>query len=479
MNSRLRTMWSDPAGRGFLMLAAMSICYGFAYSAQNNIVTNFFEDVLHFSGPEFGYITAVREVGGLLLIILMMALYRVSLQALTAGAMVVLGIAYALFGVANDFLSVVPWVLITSFGFHTVLQTQYSLGMSLTTQEKSGHVLGRMAGFYQGGTFAALIAIFFIFRYNLLSYEGTFILLGVVAVLGGFAIFRFPHLHEGQERKVAPKRERVVWRNDYKYYYALNLLDGVRQQVFFSFGLWVLVNRFGLTVSQISLVLMLVTFVGIIASSRVGRSIDRLGERRIIQAINIGYVVALGGYALAGHVALACVFYVIYAFISPFSSIAASTYLRKIAVPEDIAPSLAMGVTLLHATAIVVPVVAGYILNYVGYQVPFFIACGAAMVTVLLTLKLDTRAQRSPARVALDEARLAAQATGGSTAGDGFRASAGRPVADTEMTEFLAYEATIGGEGASLSAEAGLASQTDLTLDAEQRPGQETDRPSA
>jgi predicted MFS family arabinose efflux permease len=392
------------------MLAAMSVCYGFAYSAQTNIVTNYFEDVLHFSGPQFGYITAVREVGGFFLIFLMMLLYRVSLQTLTAGAMIVLGVGYALFGTSTSFLTVVPWILITSFGFHTVFQTQYSLGMSLTTQDKSGHVLGRMAAFYQGGTFAALIAVFFVFHYQLLSYEQTFILLGVVAVLGGLAIFRFPHLHDGQLRKVAPKRERLVWRRDYRYYYALNLLDGVRQQVFFSFGLWVLVNRFELSVSQVSLVLMLVTFVGIIASSRVGRSIDRLGERRVIQAINIGYVVALGGYAFAGNVVIACVFYVIYMFISPFSSIASSTYLRKIAVPEDVAPSLAMGITLLHATAIVVPVVAGYILNYVGYQVPFLIACGAAIVTVLVTLGLNPQAQRTAARVALDEARLATEA---------------------------------------------------------------------
>lgn len=390
------------------MLAAMSTCYGFAYSAQNNIVTNFFNDVLHFSEPQFGYITAVREVGGLFLIFLMMLLYRLSLQKLTAGAMVVFGLGYAFFGLSHSFLTVVPWVLITSFGFHTVLQTQYSLGMSLTTQEKSGRVLGRMASLYQVGTFVALIVVLFVFQFHWLSYEKTFIILGVVASVGGLAIFRFPHLHDGQARKVAPKRERIVWRRDYRYYYALNLLDGVRQQVFFSFGLMVLVKQFKLSVSEVSGVLLVATFAGIVASSYVGRSIDRLGERRMIQAINIGYVIALGGYALAGHVVLACLFYVIYAFISPFSTIASSTYLRKIAVPEDIAPSLAMGVTILHATAIVVPVAAGYILNYVGYRIPFFIACAAAIVTVAVTVKLDPLVQRTAARVALDE-RVAAE----------------------------------------------------------------------
>lgn len=410
MIDRLRESWKSPAGRGFIMLAVMMTAYGFAYSAQTNVVTNFFEEVLHFKGPQFGYITAVREVGGLFLIILMALLYRVSVQMLTAGAMVLLGIGYGFFGLANGFASVIPWILITSFGFHTVLQTQYSLGMSLTTQQRTGHVLGRMTSFSQVGTLAALVIVFLIFHFHVLSYEATFIVLGVVAILGGIAIFRFPHLHEGEARKVAPKRQPIVWRNDYRYYYYLNLLDGVRQQVFFSFGLWVLVNRFGLSVAQISLVLLAVTFGGIFSSPYVGRLIDRHGERRVLQAINIAYVAALAGYALSNHVALACFFYIVYAFITPFSPIGAATYLRKIAVPEEIVPSLAMGVTILHATAVVVPVAAGFILNYVGYQIPFFIACGAAVVTVFVTMRLNPKAQRTQGRVALDEARLAAEA---------------------------------------------------------------------
>ncbi len=398
-------MWSTAAGRGFIMLAVMQLTYGFAYNANNATVTNFFEDVLHFSGPQFGYMTAIRELGGLCLILLMAVLYRVSIQWLTAGAMFFLGVGLALYGVADDFLSVIPWVLVGSFGMHTVLQTQFSLGMSLTTQEKSGHVLGRMGAFQMAGTLIALIGVFFIFHFDLLTYEPVFIVIGVVSFIGALAIIRFPHLHDGEERKVAPRRGRIVWRKEYRYYYYLNLLDGVRQQIFFSFGLWVLVNQFDLTVAQISLLLMTVTFIGILTSSYVGRLIDRLGERRVLQAINVGYVVALGGYALASDVWLAMVFYIMYSFIAMFSTIGASTYLRKIAVPEEVAPSLAMGVTILHVTAIVVPVAAGFILNYVGYQIPFFIACGAALIMVGVTHRLNPLAQRTAAKVAFDEAR--------------------------------------------------------------------------
>ncbi len=407
MTNRLRRSWNVPAGRGFIMLAVMQLAYGFATSANNSTVTNFFTDVLGFSGPQFGYMTAIRELGGLLLILLMALLYRVSLQWLTAGAMLVMGIGFALYTVAADFASLIPWVLLGSFGMHTVLQTQYSLGMSLTSQERSGHVLGRMNAFNQLGMFVALVFVFLVFQFDLFSFKPTFVIIGVVSAIGALVIIRFPHLHEGEERKVAPERERIVWNNDYRYFYLLNLLDGVRQQIFFSFGLWVLVHRFGLTVAQVSILLMTVTFVAVVSSSYVGRLFDRLGERLVLQAINIGYVVALGGYALSDNVYLACIFYVVYSFIAPFSIIGASTYLRKIAVPQDMASSLAMGVTILHATAVVVPVAAGFILNFVGYQVPFFIACGAALITVAVTHRLNPAEQRTAARVAWDEAQLA------------------------------------------------------------------------
>lgn len=400
----MRDRWRSPAGRGFIMLAVMSAAFGFAMNGHNNLVTNYFDEVLHFAGPQFGYITAVREVGGFILILLTALLYRVSLQRVTAGALLVLATGIGLFSLSVDFWTVVPWTLITSFGFHTVLQTQYSLGMSLTTEARSGAILGRMAAFGQAGTFVVFLMVFMLFRFRWLSYRPTFIILGAVAAIGALAIIRFPHLHDGQHRKAGLSRARIVFRRDYRYYYWLNLLDGARQQVFFSFGLWVLVNRFGLSVAEISIVLLAVTFAAMVSASRMGRWIDRHGERRSLSLLNLAYVVALVGYALAWNVVAACVFYLIYAVIAPLSSIGASTYLRKIAIPEDVAPSLAMGVTILHATAIAVPVMAGFILNFVGYRIPFFIACGFALATFLVTLRLDPANQRCAARVAADQA---------------------------------------------------------------------------
>jgi len=407
MSFSLRDSWKNPVTRGFIMLAAMQVAVGLANSITNGVITNYFENVLAFGGPEFGYMTAIRETGGLLLIFLMALLYRVSLQWVTAGALLLMAVGYGFMGFANSFATVIPWILIGSFGMHTHLQTQYSLGMSLAPQERVGRMLGRLTAYGQAGYLAALVLVFLIFHFGLLSFEQTFMVAGLCSLVGALAVVRFPHMHDGELRKVAPKRGRMVWRKDYRYYYWLNLLDGARQQIFFSFGPWVLVDRFELTVSELSIVLFLSTLGTVLFSSYVGKTIDRAGERRVLQGINLGYIFALGGYALSGNVYLACVFYILYQFVAIFSSVGASVYLRKIAVPQDIAPTLAMGVTILHATAVVVPVAAGFILNFVGYQIPFFIACGIALITVFVTMRLDPQSQRTPERVALDEAREA------------------------------------------------------------------------
>ncbi|HWV24796.1 MAG TPA: hypothetical protein VNZ58_11450, partial [Thermomicrobiales bacterium] len=81
-------------------------------------------------------------------------------------------------------------------------------------------------------------------------------------------------------------------------------------------------------------------------------------------------------------------------------------YLRKIAPSNDVAPSLAMGVTMQHAAAIVVPIVTGFVLNFVGYQIPFLVASGFAAVAIVITRKLDPVNQKSAGRLREEAARI-------------------------------------------------------------------------
>jgi len=403
---------SPAARRGYLLLGAMTLAFGMAMAMQQNIVTNYFEDVLHLSGPDFGYITAIREVPGFLLIVFTALFFRMSIPRLTAMALVLQAIGYAFFGLSNSFWTVAPWVVISSLGYHTVLQTQYALGMSLTGESKSGTILGKMAAVNNGGALGAMFIILVAFHQHWLSYRSSFVLAGALAFVAAVAIVRFPALRDGVEQEHHVARDRFVMRRPYRFYYYLCLLDGGRQQIFFSFGLWVLVNRYKLAVPQISALLIAVSLCSVMLGPWIGRMIDRRGEKAVLGGINTIYIIALVGYALVQNVYAATFFYALYSLIMGMSAMSSATYLRKVAVSNEIAPSLAMGVTLQHAAAIVVPIAAGFILNFVGYQVPFLIASGFSVIAIVVTRRLNPLAQRAPARISEDLAREAARQTG-------------------------------------------------------------------
>lgn len=406
--ARLRGALSSPSGRGVALLAIATLAFGFALAAQQNIVSNYFEQSLGLDGPQFGYITAIREVPGFLLIFVTALFYRLSLPHLTALALAVLAVGYGFFGLSDSFWSVAPWVVLSSAGYHTFLQTQSALGMSLVSEGRSGQILGRMASINQAGALVAMAVVFAVFQFDLLGFEAIFVICGVAALIAAIAIIRFPNLRDGQVEAVRVQRQPIVIRREYRRYYLLSVLDGARQQIFFSFGLWVLVNHFALDVPAISIILLITAVIAMVTSPKVGRLLDQLGERRMLKYVNVAYIVALLGYGLIDNVAIAVLCYVIYSLIMPVSSMGASTYLRKIAPHEDVAPSLAMGITMQHAAAIVVPVAAGSVLYIVGYQVPFLIAVVFAALAIPVTQRLFPDRQKSPLRLAQDAARAAA-----------------------------------------------------------------------
>lgn len=404
----LRAMWANPVQRGFALAAIATFCFGFAMNTQQNIVSNYFEHVLGLSGPEFGYITAIREIPGFLLIFLTALFYRLSLPRLTAGALCLLAVGYGFFGTATSFWTVAPWVVISSMGYHTFLQTQYALGMSLTTEAKSGSILGRLSATNSAGAVVGMLLVLVAFNFGWLDFSSAYVIAGIMAFVAAVAIFNFPHLRNGEVQARAAKRDPIVLRKDYRYYYLLSLLDGGRQQIFFSFGLWVLVHHFEMGVPLISAVLLTITTLSMLLGSWIGRMVDLHGERRMLGLVNVAYVVALLGYGLVDNVAVALLCYVVYSFIQPLSSMGASVYLRKVASEQYIAPSLAMGVTMQHTAAIAVPIATGFVLNYVGYQIPFLVAAVFASVNFFVTKRLSPETQKSPQRAREDALRLAA-----------------------------------------------------------------------
>lgn len=399
-----KTLPSAEAQRGFMLITLTTVLASFAMSGQQAVVTNFFENELRLAGPQFGYITAIREIPGFLIIFLTALFYRLSLPRLTTLALTTLAIGYALFSIATDFATVTPWVILSSMGYHTWLQTQHALAMSVTTENKSGAILGHVTALGNLGGLVAMVIMALGFYLNLMTFASAFWLTGLASLAAGIMIFSFPSLRNGVPHEVTTKREPIVIHKDYRFYYMLNLLDGGRQQIFFSFGLWVLAHKFNLDVTRLTMILIGVSLVNTLIGRRVGKLIDRFGERPMLAAANVLYVVALTGYAFSDNIWVLVACYTVYSAIFPISWVGANTYLRKIASHHDIAPSIAMGLTMQHVAAVIVPLATGYILNFYGYQIPFMIACAFAVITMISTRFINPATQKSQSRLAEDAA---------------------------------------------------------------------------
>jgi hypothetical protein len=72
--------------------------------------------------------------------------------------------------------------------------------------------------------------------------------------------------------------------------------------------------------------------------------------------------------------------YIVDDFLFTFS-IAIRTYFQKMADPADIAPSMAVGFTINHIAAVVLPVIGGA-LWLVDYRIPFILAAALSLLSL-------------------------------------------------------------------------------------------------
>ena len=388
--------------RAFTLLAITTFLAYIVINIPQTISPNFFRDEIGMDGALNGYLIAIREVPGFLLIFVAAILLRHGLARATAAALAIAGVGYVFFAWTNSFVGLIVPTLIASVGYHSWLQLQDALGLSLAKHGEEGSVLGRFRSIGFAGTIVALlITLAILFGVERVSGDlraaqgpwlrGLFVATGVCAVVGAIVIFRFPV--SASARAAARVAPRITWRKEYGLYYWLSFLDGSRMQIYFAFAPFVLVEQFGVDALTLTALLIVSALINWRTGSLVGRLVDRYGEKRMLTAGYTMHLLVFLGFALSQNIWLLYLTYLGYNFLFLFS-IGTTTYLRKICRPEDLAPSLAMGVSLAHLTAIVVPIVGATLWERLGYQFPFLFGTVFIFISLWLTQKIDIPKQR-------------------------------------------------------------------------------------
>jgi MFS family permease len=192
-------------------------------------------------------------------------------------------------------------------------------------------------------------------------------------------------------------RPRFVWRRRYWLYYTLAFLFGARKQIFITFGPWVLVRVFHQPAYIFAQLWIAAALLGVVFQPALGRAIDRFGERLVLMADSALILLICLGYGWS-HVlpyrglALALLYACFVADNLLFGiNMARDTYLAKIAErPEDISPSLSLGVTINHAVSMSLPAVGGLVWAKMGHPAVFMAAAGVAVLMAAFSSLVST-----------------------------------------------------------------------------------------
>ena len=140
----------------------------------------------------------------------------------------------------------------------------------------------------------------------------------------------------------------------------LTFLSGARRQIFVVFAAFLMVEKFGYSASQVTLLFLINYIFNWFFAERIGRLISRIGERNALTCEYVGLIFVFVAYGLVENATLAAALYVLdHMFFA--MAIAISTYFQKIADPKDMASSAGVSFTISHIAAIVIPAALGLV----------------------------------------------------------------------------------------------------------------------
>jgi predicted MFS family arabinose efflux permease len=360
--------------KNLILLATAVFVLSVGMGLQSGIGTNFMQE-LGLSGAQVLMQSGVREVPGLCLMFIAALAAILPLTWRAAVSVLIMGIGYALYATVHSWTGLVVVSVIASLGFHLWMPLNTSLGLALSDKQHAGKTLGTLSAV---AALASMAGIGFIIAFsNMITLRVLAGVAGILIIIAAILVSRLPK-NLGETKKAQPK---LLFRRRYWLYYVLLLFEGSRAQVFSAFNIMVLVFNYGLNAMHVSFIMLASGLVNFLFARRLGHLLDVKGERVTLTVGYIGLALCFVGYALVHNVWFLGVMVVCINFIATLS-MGISTYVSRIAPPEELTVTLSTGVSVNHVMSVGLSLLAGVLLPVVGYQV----MCWAVVVIVSLSV---------------------------------------------------------------------------------------------
>jgi predicted MFS family arabinose efflux permease len=338
--------------RMFVFLLVLTVASGLGMQGWNALFNNFAVEAAGFNGFQTGLAHSVREIPGFLSLLVIYVLLVISEWRLAALSILVLGAGVGLTGLFPSFWGVMLTTLCMSFGFHYYETVNQSLTLQYFSLSEAPVVMGRLRSVVALTNIAVGVLVWTSSRW--LGFAQIFGIIGCLSLAAGsWALFQDP------TDSNAPRQHRkMIFRRRYWVFYVLTFLAGARRQILLAFATFLLVKRFGFDVGQIAALFILNNTVNAVFNRIIGHCINRFGERSLLRLEYFVILVVFLTYAFCHTAWIVTVAYVVDQLLLGFA-VCVNTYFQKIADPADIAPSAAVGFTINHIAAVVVPVLGG------------------------------------------------------------------------------------------------------------------------
>ncbi|MBV7394872.1 MFS transporter [Mameliella sediminis] len=375
-------VWRRPAA----LLTLMAIAMPLSFATWSALLNNFVIEAAAFDGKDIGWLHTVREIPGFLAIGVIVVLLVMREQVLALVSLALLGVATGLTAMFPSMGGLLFITLLSSIGFHYYETVNQSLQLQWLPKDRAPQMLGWLIAAGSGATLIAYVAIVLTWEAWDLSYNFVYLVSGgLTLAIVAYCWFAFPQFESPN-----PQVKKFILRRRYWLYYALQFMSGARRQIFVVFAGFMMVERFGFDVHEVTALYLINLVANMIIGPVFGRAVFKFGERNTLVFEYVGLTVVFllygGIYWFGWGVLLAATLYVIdHLFFA--MALALKTYFQKIADPGDIAPTAAVAFTINHIAAVFLPALLGY-LWLVSPGAVFGLAAAMAMTSLVLAMMI-------------------------------------------------------------------------------------------
>ncbi len=374
-------MFKSESTRMYIFLMILTIAAFSGLQGWRTIFNNFAVETAQLNGFNIGVIQSVREVPGFLALLVIYILLFISEHRLASLSIILLGVGIGMTGFLPTFQGVIFTTILMSFGFHYYETLNQSLTLQYFTTSEAPLVFGKLRSLAAITSIGIGVVIFFVV--NFLTYKTIFLFAGIfVASLGFITIFMDP-----TKKDIPVQHKKMIFKKKYWLFYVLTFFAGARRQIFVAFAVFLLVKKFDYSVTTVSALFVLNNLINFFISPQIGKAVNRFGERKVLSLEYISLVVIFLVYAFSESKIMVGIMYILDHVFFNFA-LAIRTFFQKMADPSDIAPSMAVGFTINHIAAVILPVFGGILWVY-NYKIPFIMGSILSLVSFIFVQMID------------------------------------------------------------------------------------------